>query len=102
MQNRRNFFKMAAATVASLYFMSGCWFDSVETDIETYGPILLQAVAGVVSLFDPALSATLAAVVAIVNAAIGALIKAVADCKAADAAQKPGLLGDIIATLQTV
>jgi hypothetical protein len=98
--NRRKFVQSVIGIAA--FLLAGCSFDSIETDIENYVPFLLQAVAGIVMLFDPPLGATLGTVIILVNAGLAALVKAVADWKAADATQKPGLVGDVIATLETV
>jgi hypothetical protein len=81
--------------------MAGCpMFSSIETDIENYGPILLQAADGILALFNPALAAALQTVITLIQAGIADVIKAVADWKIADAAQKPGFLGDVLAALQ--
>jgi hypothetical protein len=100
--NRRTFSKSALLlAVLPTFSLVGCWFDTVEADIAAYVPFLLQAVSGVVALFDPALAATLQTVITLVNAGLAALTKAIADWKAADAAQKPGFVGAIIAALET-
>jgi hypothetical protein len=82
--------------------LEGCWFQTVEADIADYEPALEKAVAGILGIVSPAWGAVLNTFQPIFTAAFAALEKAVADWQAADSTQKPGLVGAIIATLETV
>jgi hypothetical protein len=74
---------------------------SVESDLNAWVPLGLDAFDGVLALFDPPLAALLAPDTTLVIAGLNAIETAISDWEAADATQKPGLVGDIIAGIQT-
>lgn len=74
---------------------------AIENTINTYMPVILQAIAGVFAIFDPPLAAILMPLFTLVQAGVAAVEAAIANWKDADATEKPGLVGDIIAALQT-
>jgi hypothetical protein len=78
---------------------AGC--DAIVAQIETYLPVALQAFATIVSLVCAACGPLLS-IIAIVKAGFADVSTAIADWKAADATQKPGVLGDVTAALQVV
>jgi hypothetical protein len=104
MLGRRPFFvSLLFAALSSLMMLTGCpSFSTIEADIANYVPFILQAVGGLLTIFDPGLGAIIAPTIMIVQAALAALLKVIADWKAADATQKPGIVGDIIAALEVV
>jgi hypothetical protein len=103
MITRRNFNKSLLAFCA----LSGAGFagcpslTTIEGDIDAYVPLALDAFDGILALFDPPLALVLLPISNIVIAGIKAIETAIADWQTADAAQKPGLLGGIIAAIQT-
>ena len=62
----------------------------------------LQAVDAILSLINPAAAVIVEKFTPILEAALAAITKAIADWQAAEAAQKPGFVGAIIATLLTI
>ena len=77
-------------------------FSTIEADIEAYLPVALQAVDAILSLINPAAAVIVEKFTPILEAALAAITKAIADWQAAEAAQKPGFVGAIIATLLTI
>jgi hypothetical protein len=104
MLGRRPFFvSLLFAVLSSLMMLTGCpSFSTVEADIGNYVPFILQAVGGLLTIFDPGLAAIITPTITIVQASLAALLKVIADWKAADATQKPGIVGDIVAALMVV
>lgn len=100
MFSRRMIFSFLAALIAT--GLGGCpSFSSIEADITTYVPYVLSAVAGVLALFNPALALLLTPYFNEATAAIAGILSAIQTWKDADATQKPGVVGDIIAALIT-
>jgi hypothetical protein len=104
MMTRRQFSKVSFVSliIGAAVSVSGCLFSTVEADIAAYVPIALQAVAGVLAIFDPGVAAIFTPLVTLINAGLASVQKAIADWQAADATQKPGLVGGITAALQVV
>ena len=105
--NRRQFIGNLSAGAAALAItgglsMEGCLFSTIEADIEAYLPVALQAVDAILSLINPAAAVIVEKFTPILEAALAAITKAIADWQAAEAAQKPGFVGAIIATLLTI
>ena len=99
MMNRREF--LFAASVSSGFMLAGCpSFTTIEDDLDAWVPLGLDAFDGVLALFDPPLAAVLLPVTNLVEAGLKAIEQAISDWEAADALQKPGLLGGIIAGIQ--
>lgn len=101
MNTRRKFIAFLIVGMASLG-MGGCLLSTIEADIEAYLPVALQAITAILSIVDPAAAAIVEQFTPILQAAFAAITKAIADWQAADAAQKPGFVGAIIATLETI
>jgi hypothetical protein len=100
MITRRNFTKILLAS--SGFMLAGCpTLGTIESDLNAWVPLGLDAFDGVLALFDPPLAAALTPVSALVIAGLHSIEDAIADWQAADATQKPGLLGGIIAAIQT-
>ena len=108
MQTRRSFIGTLSAGAAALALaggalsLEGCMFSTIEADIEAYLPVALQAVDAILSLINPAAAVIVEKFTPILEAALAAITKAIADWQAAEAAQKPGFVGAIIATLLTI
>jgi hypothetical protein len=110
MMNRRQFVGhlsggalLAAAGGFPLVGMYTCTatLGSIEGDLNAWVPLGLDAFDGVLALFDPPLAALLTPFSSVVIAGLNGIEQAIADWQAADATQKPGLLGGIIAGIQT-
>jgi len=93
---------LLVGTAGASFGLEGCLFSTIEQDVLDYVPVALQAVDSILDLVAPAAGAVATMFTPIIEAALSAVEKSIQDWKDADATQKPGLLGDIIATLQTV
>jgi len=103
MMNRRQFNKsLLAFSAFSAIGAAGCpSLVSIETELNDWVPLGLDAFDGVLALFDPPLAALLAPESSLVIDGLNAIESGIAAWQAADATQKPGLLGGVIAGIQT-
>jgi hypothetical protein len=95
------FLTVAGVPLFGMYTCNPATVSTIEGDINTWVPLGLDAFDGILALFDPPLAALLAPDTALVIAGLNAIETAVSDWEAADATQKPGLVGDIIAGIET-